>query len=353
MAYAAPHRPLPSLGWIGRRQRTRLRKTLHIVPGLTAGGRVRAAMKSRGSNAPVVALFDLFEAGHVPTLDDPVAFVLARAEDMARSYDDDSFITRAEEDIRLLLRSGEAATRIELWAGGTLQEQLALAFTIALTAQQGWAEKLALHQMLPPGDLPGLPLLSKEVYAATPEAAPLSPQLLRLYQALWDGFTAPSPEQLLTLRRSPALPSIMAAALDSHFARFPHAATGLGTREERLIAAISAHPGPLSRAIAQALGDTRPPLVDACGDLTFLETVNRLARLPEKAPVLTLGESGKTPMSRNVQLTPYGEALAAGGASLLADGGVDDWIGGTRVRSGDAPMWVRTGGAGFLHLSNL
>lgn len=322
--------------------------TLHLVPGLAAGGALRQHLRAVGDGGRVMALYDCFDAGAIPRHDDPLEVALRRGRAMVTRTGDAEFAPRAEDDMAALAQAMEAAGSITLWAGETLQEQFALGFMVALAMGRGWGGKLALRQHRMGGIAKALGALRTREFAEVPGPRPLTRDEAALYTLLWEGLQAPTPAPLIALRRAPALPPPLRAALDAHFARFPHAATGLGGREARVLAQLADGWRPAARIIAHALAWSEEEACDMVGDMELLGLLRGFARRPEDQPVVETREGSGDRFGFSARLTAYGAALAGGAASLVEDGGIDMQIAGVRLVSGAGPIWLRTGGADIL-----
>nr|WP_274608813.1 DUF1835 domain-containing protein [Vannielia litorea] len=335
------------MGRLGRGRRAEV-STLHLIPGLSAGGALRQHLRASGDAGRVIALYDCFDIGAIPRGDDPLEVAIRRGRAEATRTGDAEFAARAADDMAALAMAVDSAEGIALWAGETLQEQFALAFAIALATHRGKADSLALHQLHLPGPLKSIGNHQPGDFAEAPKARPLTRAEAALYPALWRALQAPTPEPLLALRRDPALPVPLRAALDAHFARFPHAATGLGAREERVLAQLSEEWRLGAHLISHALAWWEDAMIDMVGDLDLLTILRSFAARPEDQPVVEIREEGRARFGFSARLTAYGAALARGGASLVEDGGIDAQIGGVRIVSGAGPLWLRTGGAEIL-----
>ncbi|MBY6155650.1 DUF1835 domain-containing protein [Vannielia litorea] len=321
---------------------------LHVIPGLAAAGQLRGYLREAGETGRVIGLYDCFDVGAISRHDDPLEVAVRRGRAMVTRTGDAEFAPRAEDDMAALTQAMEAAEGITLWAGETLQEQFALGFMVALAVGRGWGGKLALRQHRMDGIAKCLGVLRTEEFAEVPGPRPLSRDETTLYTLLWEGLQASTPEPLITLRRSPALPVTFRAALDAHFSRFPHVATGLGVREERVLAQLSEAWRPAAQVIGYALAWGEEAVVDEVGDLDLLDLLRGFSRRPEDQPLVEIREGSDDRFGFSARLTPYGAALAGGAASLVEDGGIDVQIGGVRMVSGAGPLWLQTGGAEIL-----
>lgn len=342
---------------------------LHIVNGDGAAGAIEAA--GLAAHDDILVLHDVLSCGPLNPFDGAVGPGpwLAGRENLWRDvwaaaralgYLEGDFPGFADKPRNLF--DGRArlqeASRVVVHGAVGLSDLLTQAVAVAWLETIGVpSERVRLVREFEGPDgrpLAGLPYLTPgelaERYA--PRTIPSGDRVL--LRAFLDGYCAPHPGALLTMREAPPAPWL-APALDAWFGRFPDQ-RGLDRWDERLLLAFNAagdEPGPpttlgelLGAVLRSHQGDCDP-----IGDLALLHRLLALADVPE---LVTLGEPagsatpvGLTPRGRRVlegETTSVPIPREVGGVALVRDGALA-WIRreNDRLEPGGATMGRETG----------
>jgi hypothetical protein len=219
-----------------------------------------------------------------------------------------------------------AEERVVLWFEHDLYDQLQLLQILA-----GLPDRPVGVELICVGSFPGRPgfaglgeLDPDELASLWPVRTPVVNEHVRAARAAWDAFRAPDPRGLVRTATAPdeRLPFV-APALRRLLEELPGARDGLSRTERQLLAAIAAGAGSGEEAFLAAAENEEARFL---GDATAFERLNELASGPH--PLLT-GE---------LALTDAGAEVLAGRADRIALNGLDRWLGGVHLRSGDG-VW--------------
>ncbi len=151
----------------------------------------------------------------------------------------------------------------------------------------------------------------------------------------WQVFREPTPEALDNLRQgdTSALP-YLAAALTRFLQEYPWTGDGLSRTERRLLELASGDPISLRKAFPQMHEGERAYYIT---DLSLTAMAESLSNA--SPPLLTLdvshAESGRKVRQGGVTLTDTGRSVLAGQLDRVATCGIDRWLGGVHLESGN------------------
>ena len=223
--------------------------------------------------------------------------------------------------------------QIELWFETDLHDQLQIIELLSRLAKQPPAAAPLLALCPPP--------LSSHLDASAGAMRTISPADYEAATAMWRAFRASSPEAVdAEANTAGVLPEVRAS-----FARlleeYPAPRDGLGRIERRALLAIrdgAITPGLAFRHYQQT--EALPFL----GDLGFFYRLEKLGQgrspLVQGLPAGGIAQAAQTNMSVEyahtpVELTDAGHAVLEGRADFIALNGIDRWIGGVHLTSGN------------------
>ena len=147
-----------------------------------------------------------------------------------------------------------------------------------------------------------------------------------LAERAWQAFREPTPEALDEFRRSDtsALP-YLARALERFLEDYPSTRDGLSRTERRLLSA--AEEGlPIARAFPRMHHGEDAYYI---GDESFMTLIEELSNT--SPPLVEIAD-------RSISLTAEGREVLAGRRDRVSYG-LDRWMGGVRLKTGETPIW--------------
>lgn len=241
-----------------------------------------------------------------------------------------------------LLRA-KAGGEVCLWFEHDLYDQLQLIQVLSLLGDGDGGT----HTAVLPAEYLG-PATPDRLAALYAERVPVSREMRETAAAAWEAFRAPDPRGLeaLAAAGTPALPHL-APALVRHLEQFPGTGDGLSRSERQALAALAAGPATAGQLFAAHQAAEDPIWL---GDLTFAGYLADLAACGlvrrEDGGAFALpaldgdGDGGggamRAVMETRLALTDPGRAVLEGRADRVARCGIERWLGGVRLRGGEA-----------------
>jgi hypothetical protein len=239
------------------------------------------------------------------------------------------------------LLSAGTFDRVALWFEHDLYDQLQLLQLLAWFAENRGAGAL---QMLCIDAYPGMAsfgglgeLDANQLSALRGSERAVTEEQLELGRLGFEAFSSEAPERMIAFieRDLTAMPYLR-AALERLLEEYPALGDGLGRSQRQLLSAIRPCGGELGEMFTFCANAEQARYL---GDIAFLDYASALAAAPQ--PALRFESVDPKPggrearWQRRVSLTPFGERLLAGEADFISANGIDRWIGGVHLTSGD------------------
>jgi len=322
---------------------------LHVTNGESAGNTLRQTVLG----GAVLPWQDTLHEGPVPAVERR-ELLRVRARFLAECGwgRPAALVSSFERRDRQLLDALRDDLGVVLWFEHDLYDQLQLLDVLALAHGVDAAPELIVA-----GSFPGRPsfaglgeLSAGELETLWPSRVRATPAVLEAAALAWAAFRAPEPTALaeLAARDSAELP-FLAPALRRLLEELPATSDGLSGTERRALEAVAAgaQSPPAAFVAAQRLEDA--PFL---GDSWFHRSLSALgqgaSRLVETAdgaplpPPPPLGD-GREFARLQLRLTATGEATLRGEADRVELLGIDRWLGGAHVTTGDLWRWDAAG----------
>jgi len=322
---------------------------LHVTNGESAGNTLRQTVLG----GAVLPWQDTLHEGPVPAVERR-ELLRVRARFLAECGwgRPAALVSSFERRDRQLLDALRDDLGVVLWFEHDLYDQLQLLDVLALAHGVDAAPELIVA-----GSFPGRPsfaglgeLSAAELETLWPSRVRATPAVLEAAALAWAAFRAPEPTALaeLAARDSAELP-FLAPALRRLLEELPATSDGLSGTERRALEAVAAgaQSPPAAFVAAQRLEDA--PFL---GDSWFHRSLSALgqgaSRLVETAegaplpPAPPLGD-GRKFARLQLRLTATGEATLRGEADRVELLGIDRWLGGAHVTTGDLWRWDAAG----------
>lgn len=165
----------------------------------------------------------------------------------------------------------------------------------------------------------------------------VTPAQLAVARRAWDAWGAPTPEPLAALAHADTSDlAFLAAALSRLLAELPDANTGLSRTERLILDALPVTRRSLDAFVGANTPEPRRWLTDAI----FFDHVRRLAAGPH--PLITIESAGAGPddlAHADLARTPWADDVQAGRKDAIALRGIDRWVGGTHLTTGNVWRW--------------
>ncbi len=243
-----------------------------------------------------------------------------------------------------------SARKVVIWLGTSLDNQLALAFLVALLRAIGAApEQIDLIQFR--GNHRGieildLGMLDDEQVAAHPPAVTLSHEDVAEVERTWRAITSSDPDALVaalepTYQRLPLFKRGLRALL----LRYPEKVSGVNATEFRILHWVRRDPPKAARIIGEVLGEIYAAAragtggLDLCGDVWLFQRILRLGDPSLREPAIEIAGSRTQYRDTTLRLTPFGERLLDGKANFVDVNGIDDWVAGVHLQSETGRVW--------------
>jgi len=322
---------------------------LHVTNGESAGNTLRQTVLG----GAVLPWQDTLHEGPVPAVERR-ELLRVRARFLAECGwgRPAALVSSFERRDRQLLDALRDDLGVVLWFEHDLYDQLQLLDVLALAHGVDAAPELIVA-----GSFPGRPsfaglgeLSAGELETLWPSRVRATPAVLEAAALAWAAFRAPEPTALAewAARDSAELP-FLAPALRRLLEELPATSDGLSGTERRALEAVAAgaQSPPAAFVAAQRLEDA--PFL---GDSWFHRSLSALgqgaSRLVETAdgaplpPPPPLGD-GREFARLQLRLTATGEATLRGEADRVELLGIDRWLGGAHVTTGDLWRWDAAG----------
>jgi hypothetical protein len=320
--------------------------TLHITNGDAAVG----VMEKAGIEGEILPWRDVLHEGPTPadlTLDQ-MSEVRARfIADCGWATLDEALKGFRERDAKLAaFRKHE---EVVLWFEHDLYDQLQLLQLLDWFSQQDLG-RTALS-MICVDDYLGT-MSPSRLAALYPDRAVVTSEQLQLGRHAWRALCAadPMPWAQLTVTDTSALP-YLAGAVIRHLEQYPSVQNGTNRTEGALLAAAAdgiSKPGRLFEATQQS--EARRFM----GDSTFWIYLN--AMVESKPPLLRLADDGSfrlpdaypyppTFREQDILITDTGRSVLANALDWIEINGIDKWLGGVHLASGNIWRWDRSAGS--------
>ena len=308
---------------------------LHITNGDSAGGTLQQA----GLGGDVLTWRDVLHEGPVPSGPGLEELSAVRASFIADAgWAPSAEVRQQFADRDRALMAANAHDEVVLWFEHDLYDQLQLLQVLDWFAEdRNRAGRLSL---ICAAEYLG-ELQADELAARFPMRRDVSEEQLHLARSAWAAFRSPDPRELLPLldNRSDALP-FLAAALRRHLQQFPDLRRGLSRSEAQALAAIAAGHSRVRTAYVES--HHRMEEAVFLGDTVFVDYLEAMIR--ERSPLIapagpTSPASSTDFWNSEVALTNAGRAVLEGQEDRIAVNGIDRWLGGVHLRTGDVWRW--------------
>ena len=325
-------------------------RTIHVIPGLSAGASFVQAMHPQPGELLVNE--DVLSCGPLPpfrSIEEWARLREAYWNSVASSDDDGPFN-------RDLLANSEAlqnADSIVLWLGIGAGEQLLLAWTVKLLKLIGSQAQLRVVQFTHAGKhkIPawanapawGVGLLNPEQIKHHPPATLVPAAAILELERLWEGVTSTDPSGLLSVlsENTPELQHSR-ASLQGLIRRYPDYKTGLGRWDSELLKYTKENGPRATRIIGETMGINFDS--DLVGDMYLFSRLHGLASSDLARPLVAMSGDPYDMRNCEVVLTDAGESVLAGQANAVELNGIDDWILGVHLDSERGPVWYQREG---------
>lgn len=305
----------------------------------SAGGSLRQVLAREGyPSAAILSCYDAFTFGPLRRVSPPEKLLRLRRRHWLAlpGFNPIDATARARSPLSASLRDSLAvAERINVFLGGTGREQL---FLLALTHMFSDCniDPAAVRIFQYPLDEPWRSRggYSLDEVASRPRPVTLTSTLIDRLEALWAAVCDSTPHALFALRAlCPSLPEFpfVHRALDDLARSYPQIKTGLNEADERLLGAAGLTWSKASMIVAMSMFKTNER---SFGDGILFGRLLDLADTSNRRPALALRGAGRTMRSCEFRLTEFDAACRSGGANLVAENGIDRWVGGVHLHSG-------------------
>ncbi len=318
-------------------------RLLHVMNGDASADRLRKA----GVEGEILVYSELYHEGPVPAGLESEQWREIRARHFAQRgwAEYEGFVDR-QRQMDECLESFSDFDEVILWFEHDLYDQLLLIRHLDWFSEQDLtATRLSLICIDRfPGHQPfhGLGQLSPEEHASLlGRQRPVSDSQLDLGSRAWNAFRSDDPVRLvrITQEEAPCLP-FLAAALVRHLQEFPATRDGLSRNQRQILQSLLQGAATPIRIFRACCAMEESPYL---GDTTFFSYLDDLAGAKHPALAPLRGEFLRSSLSRDcpeqpLQLTRHGEDLLNGRVDAVELNGIDRWLGGVRLKTGD-PIW--------------
>lgn len=313
-------------------------KQLHIVPGASAAGSLKQALRLKKED--VLLFEDSLDGG--PILD----FQSLEEWSARRNTYWNEFIIIDDELLKPLshvfneavdcVQCLSGADEIILWVGGDVREQLYLLWVIRLfECYQLDFTKIRLIETYRTDRyaVTGVGIYNPEQLEKffNGKHRSLEEQDITELKKAWNAVTASTPNALMQRYASGSarFPSL-AESLKHFIKRYPNHKTGFNFHQSFLLQQL--HNGPsATRIIGFTMGKMDEQSLDFVGDIYLFDALKKLGdeKLPHPALMLTGDLSNLR--ETEVRLTDMGKQFMAGTANFVQLNGLDYWVGGVHL----------------------
>jgi hypothetical protein len=248
-----------------------------------------------------------------------------------------------------------SARKVVIWLGTSLDNQLALAFLVALLRAIGAApEQVDLIQFRANHrgiEILDLGMLDDENFAAHPPSATLSREDLAEVERSWSALTSSEPDALAEALASGYEPlPFFKRGLRALLLRYPEKLSGVNATELRILHWVRRDPPKAARIIGEVLGEIFAAAragtggLDLCGDVWLFQRILRLGDPSLREPAIEIQGSRTQYRNTSLRLTAFGERVLDGKANFVDVNGIDDWVAGVHLQSDAGRVWFHDEG---------
>lgn len=310
-------------------------RTLHI----RCGSDIQHSLKVAGFTGDFLEFSDPLCIGPV-THSDYAELMPTRASFLA-----DAFGIAPADSLAKLRQAWSALTQLDnyerlvLWFEHDSYDQLILACLLHQLDQQppkAKIELIAVNSVPGVKRFIGIGQLAPDVLAwLWPQRKPVTRALMHLGAQAWGALCADTPERLMNLVEAgtPELP-MLGTALRRHLLELPADSNGLGFSEQQTLEILRGlGPLPAGKVFAQLMRENEP--LPYLGDMMFWWLIQPLLNAVD--PAIRVSADTEAPWPQRVlELTATGISVLDNLRDWLDCGPDERWIGGLKVRSGQA-----------------
>ncbi len=312
--------------------------TLHIING----DAFTSILHGAGIIGDILPWRDILHEGPVPPDNFPDHFHGVRADYIASrgwaSYDN---VRSMFDERERILSQAASNSEIVLWFDPDLYDQLQLVQVLARICRITPAPAIV---SLVATNHPGIHN-AEEIRSLFAQRTIVTSEQYACAQRTWQAITAASPENMLSILRSDDLAEFpwLGAALRRYLEEFPNENNGLSRTERTILRCTTETPSLLDAFSAVQDSEEHPFL----GDTVFASYVEKFCT--SRIPLLELkSEEQFTPLTptsstfwyQQLQLTSAGTQVMQHHASNIALNGIDRYVGGVHIKSGE-PIWYQ------------
>lgn len=324
-------------------------KVLHVISGHSAAGCLKQALGLR--NHQVLVGDNEIHCGPAPMMEDLVAW-----HRMRKSYSDTLFETChsaiSDHPLSPTVSFGDEpetgphidgerlseASEVHLWVTSGLHEELLLAWIVFLFDRfQFDHSKLRVVEF--PETHQKWPVRSVgELNPETINRLNQGPRSLGWKQVeelrrVWRAYTNDDPGLLVEYLAEPSSHSFLRKAMAELVRRYPDVRTGLNRWDHALLQQTIEKGPLLLRVFGYVWASDDTP--DIVGESYLFDRITKMDRAKVSSPLVSLSTSDPPEKKLIVEITDFGRKVLAGEANHVEANGIDDWIGGVHLKSGE------------------
>jgi hypothetical protein len=298
-------------------------------------------MREAGFEGEILPWRDILHEGPVPGGLSLPELSRVRARFLAgKGWADPATVLATFEARDRALLSASTLDRVALWFEHDLYDQLQLLQLLSWFAENRGAAAL---QMLCIDSYPGMAsfgglgeLDENQLSALRGSERAVTGEQLGLGRLGFEAFSSETPEPMLAfMKRDLAALPYLRASLERMLEEYPGVRDGLARSQRQLLSSVGPCRGELGEMFAFCANAEQARYL---GDIAFRDYASTLAGPPN--PALRFESSDPKPNGSGarwprVSLTRFGERLLAGEADFISVNGIDRWIGGVHLTSGD------------------
>jgi hypothetical protein len=309
---------------------------LHVANGTSTTGLIAAA----GIPGTLSVWCDPLYEGPVPAGLGDGEMLHVRARFLSGPEHPQSEVASDLQRWRSVISDG-AYDELVLWYEHDLFDQLNLIQLLTWIGNHGHVSKPI--SLICIGSFPGRPhfkglgeLTPGELAPLLDARQPVDAAQFDVAVRAWEAYRAPTPEALAGLLQSDTSPlPFLASAVGRFLEEYPWTTDGLSRFERRLLELATGGPMPLASAFPRMQdGETAYYMTDS----SLHDLANSLATTSPALLTVERPEASATPrlLDAAVMLTDSGRAVLDGTQDRVALCGIDKWLGGVHLTTGDA-----------------